>query len=419
MKKFFLPYHFSQLSIKLPDNLIVDVYSEKDMQADPDPELATENALSLLACDQLLPGRARKTISVAIAINDNTRPVPHQYILPPLLRWLNDLRISPQQITFFVATGTHKELTPDEIAHILPGDTAQYYKVLSHNCDNVGGLIYLGKTANETPVWINREYYQSDFKIVIGNIEPHHFMGYSGGVKTASIGLAGRDTITKNHKMLLLPEARAGSFDKNPMRMDIEEIGRMACIHLALNIILNKDKNISSVFAGKPVDVMRKGIAIVREQMMTRVTDLYDIVIASAGGYPKDINLYQAQKAMTHASYFAANGGTIILAAACSEGLGSKSFNNFVSDIGSAQEILDYFATHPFQIGPHKALQIVKITKDKKVILKSEINKDIPKYLLDTTNDIQQLINKTLPTTGIMPRIALLPSATHVIPYDS
>jgi len=81
--------------------------------------------------------------------------------------------------------------------------------------------------------------------------------------------------------------------------------------------------------------------------------------------------------------------------------------------------ILDYFATHPFQIGPHKALQIVKITKDKKVILKSEINKDIPKYLLDTTNDIQQLINKTLPTTGIMPRIALLPSATHVIPYDS
>ena len=369
MKKFHLPYHQSQITIELPDDQIVDVFGEKQVPVDPNPELSTDRALVHLAVEHYLPDHNRSTLSVAIAINDKTRPIPHQHLLPPLLRWLHNCGIFPNQITFYVATGTHQELTPKEILSILPGNIAHNYRVLSHNCDNINDLIYLGNTCCDTPVWINSQYYHSDLKIVVGNIEPHHFMGYSGGVKSVAIGLAGRETITTNHKMLLLPEAKAGNYDNNPMRMDIEEIGKMAGVHIALNVILNEEKQIITVLAGDPTSVMRKGIAIVQEQMMVNVAEPYDVVICSAGGFPKDINLYQSQKAMTHASYFARDGGKIILAAACSEGYGSKSFEELIALNGSSQEILGYFKEHPFQIGPHKALQIVKITQSLEVFL--------------------------------------------------
>ncbi len=343
MNSYCLPYHHSELCFDLPINITPDIYTPKKIPAISNPAQSIADELKQFQNEYPNHFRNIHKRTVAIAINDNTRPVPYHHLLPPLLDWLFESGISSSDVTFFIATGTHKALSRDEINHLLPDDIANNYSILSHNCDNRNDLLFLGKTRLDTPVWINRKYYHSDYKIVIGNIEPHHFMGFSGGVKTASIGLAGRDTITQNHKMLLLPEAKAGNYYTNPMRMDIEEIGEMIGIQLAINVILNEEKQILEVFAGIPKNVMGKGIEKVRNLMMSKLPAPYDIVLASAGGYPKDINLYQAQKAMTHSSFFVRDGGVIILAAACSEGFGNLLFENFIRSVTTTETIFQNF----------------------------------------------------------------------------
>jgi len=139
---------------------------------------------------------------------------------------------------------------------------------------------------------------------VVGDIELHHFAGFSGGVKSAAIGLCGRQTINANHHLLLDQYSTIGEYDNNPLRQDIEEIGEMIGVNYALNAVLTENKEIIEVFFGDPIAVMRAGIELVKELTLVPVDDLYDLVIASAGGFPKDINLYQSQKAMTHAARF-------------------------------------------------------------------------------------------------------------------
>jgi len=416
MNSYCLPYNRSKLCFELPKNIIPDIYTPKTIPAISNPAQSIKDQLKQF--QNVAPGKFGNIHknSVAIAINDNTRPVPYHHLLPPLMDWLFELGISSSDITFYVASGTHKALSHEEINHLLPDNVANNYAVLSHNCDIRGDLLFLGKTRLDTPVWINSKYYNSDIKIVIGNIEPHHFMGFSGGVKTASIGLAGRDTITQNHKMLLLPESKAGNYDTNPMRMDIEEIGEMIGIQLAINVILNEEKQILEVFAGTPKNVMKIGTEKIRNLMMTKLPALYDIVIASAGGYPKDINLYQAQKAMTHSSYFVKDGGVIILVAACSEGFGNLLFENFIRSVTNSEMIFQNFLQRPFEIGPHKALQIAKIKQRMEIILISEINPDIPAFLLNTSPTIEQALHQTGIFKRVGLRVAILPSATHTVP---
>ncbi len=129
--------------------------------------------------------------SAVIAINDKTRPVPHQDLLPPLLSRLEMLGLPPESILLLIATGTHLPMPPDEYARILPPEVIARYPILSHDCDDSANLVERGVTQRGTPVWVNRHFDQADLRIAVGNIEPHHFMGFSGGAKTAAVGLTG------------------------------------------------------------------------------------------------------------------------------------------------------------------------------------------------------------------------------------
>ena len=324
MKEFQLPYGKGTLTARLPNQANVDLIAPQDPPGAPDPLQAVAAAVSApLRVD--LTHLLSVSRSAAIAINDKTRPVPHQYLLSPLLKRLEAGGIPPERIHLIIATGTHLPMQPDEFAKILPADLLSRYPVVSHDCD-APDLVDLGYTSRLTPVKINRRFMQADLRIVLGNIEPHHFMGFSGGVKSAAIGLAGRATIVQNHSMLPEPNAKAGHYEDNPMRQDVEEIGKLARIQLALNAILNNEKQIVRVFFGDPVAVMEAGVPLARQICQVSIQHLYDLVIASAGGYPKDINLYQAQKALTHAAMMTRDGGTILLLAACAEGVGSAGY---------------------------------------------------------------------------------------------
>ncbi len=256
-----------------------------------------------------------------------------------------------------------------------------------------------------------------DLKICVGNIEPHHFMGFSGGVKTATIGLAGRETININHGC---PAAhkRSGVYHLNPMRQDIEQIGQKIPIHFCLGSVINEQKKITQIYWGEPMAVMKAAVPHIRETFGKIVSRPYDIVIASPGGHPKDINMYQAQKGLTHAARITKNKGWVILLAACPEGSGSQRYEDYVKKAKSHQSILKYFKKGFFEVGPHKAFQIAREAVRVNIILVSDLPpKQVKRWKLTPSKPelleplLQWLIEKHPPN----PRIALLPAATRTM----
>jgi nickel-dependent lactate racemase len=400
-------------------NTSVFLPNETEFRSNP-ADLIKNALLSPLGTDYFDQNAQLSGKKIAIAINDQTRPLPHAQILPALLDFLNEKGAENEFITFYIATGTHRKLTEEEISRVLPGNLAKKYRVHCHQCDDRENLSYLGTTQQGTPVHVNRDYYQSDVKIVVGSIEPHHFMGFSGGMKTAAIGLTGRETIQRNHSMLPDPNARMGLYSDNPMRMDVEEIGRMIGVQLALNVILDDNKRIIHAFWGDPQSVMQAGIPLSLQACQLGIPQdacHFDLVIASAGGFPKDINLYQSQKALTNSCLFSKNGGVIILAAGCRDGAGNDKFVQYMQGKTSWQQVLDDFPARPFEIGPHKAYQLAQQVKDHTIILISQMApEEVRKYMLLPASDMEaalQLAAEFLPQHY---RTAILPYATHSMP---
>jgi nickel-dependent lactate racemase len=217
--------------------------------------------------------------------------------------------------------------------------------------------------------------------------------------------------------MLAHPDAWIGKYENNPLRQDIEEIGKLIGVNLALNVVMNQDQQVADVFAGEPRAVMEAGIPRAKQICGVRCDTAYDLVVASAGGHPKDINFYQAQKALTHASLFAKPGAPIILASACPEGSGSAAYERLLAEVHSIEEIFAYFQSHPFQVGPHKALQVARILQRNPVILVSELPSELVRRMLLTSKPtLQEAVDaavKEMPEAG---RIVVLPHATTTLP---
>jgi lactate racemase len=354
---------------------------------------------------------------VAIAINDKTRPVPHEQMLPPLLDFLKKKGYSSDHIVFIIATGTHTPMPEIEFSKILPEQLYKEYRVISHNCDDLLNLQYLGETSAHTPIWINREYFNSDIKIGIGNIEPHHFMGFSGGNKSVSIGVTGRETITTNHAMITSPNAVVGYYENNPMRMDVEEIGDRIGVNCVLNVIMNTKREIVHALFGSPRAVMKKGVDLCRDVYQTSVAHPYDMVIASVGGYPKDINFYQAQKAMTHSALIVKPGGTVILCAECREGSGSAGYEAIMESSADYPQAMQRFLSQPFQIGPHKAYQVAKLLEKIDFYLVSSLSPALSKMLnLKSYSNLQGVFEQLKLQIPLQAAIAILPNAINTIP---
>ncbi len=402
MADYSIPYGKKSLHFTLPDSANVDVIAPQSASAAENPNELIASALQ----DSNLAAFANAE-SAAIAINDKTRPVPHDQLLPPLLEALETMGIAREAITLIIATGAHPPMPAAEFSQVVPAEILSRYRVTSHDCDDAANLIPLGETSRGTPVSVNRTYAQADLRIVIGNVEPHQFQGFSGGVKSAAIGLAGRETIETNHAWMTDPQSRLGVFESNPARQDVEEIGAIIGIHCALNVILNDKKKIARVLAGDPADVITAAIPLVREIYQVEVDYLYDLIIVSPGGHPKDINLYQAQKALAHAALVTRPEGTIILAAACPQGAGEERFEEWMLNTPSLDAILERFRQEGFCLGPHKAYQIARDVRGRSFFLLSDMPISYVERLhLVPVTDLQSLLQTETPAKehiGVMP----------------
>jgi nickel-dependent lactate racemase len=418
MPSFTFHYGHSSTDFTLPEKFDVCQVLPSSLKPDlPENELI-QNALSqpLNHCE--ISRLFSPDSKVVIVINDKTRPVPNGLLIPPLLEILHSLSVKKENIHFIIGMGTHIPMLAAEFSKILPQEIIEEYAVIAHNCDDDSNLACKGATSASTPVYVNGLFDTADVRIVVGNIEPHHFAGFSGGVKSAAIGVCGRKTINANHSLLLQKGSTLGNYESNPLRHDIEEIGRIIGVTLALNVVMNTEKQVLACFWGQPQDVMNAGIAISRSVSMQPVPNLVDLVIASAGGYPKDINLYQAQKAMTHASLLLKPGGIILLAAACEEGIGSQGYADFMQGINSVEQVFEKFDHQGFSVGPHKAILMARIVNEHPVLLMSNLPPaQVRQLLLTPVISIGEGLEQALRLNPAIHSIAVLPFAVSTIPF--
>ena len=238
-------------------------------------------------------------------------------------------------------------------------------------------------------------------------------------MKSAAIGVAGKKTINHNHAMMTDPNAKLGVYENNPARQDVEEIGRMIGIDFAVNAILNSKKEILSVLAGDPVEIMKIAIPQVKDIYQVPVFAPYDLMIVSPGGYPKDINVYQSQKGLAHACLVMNEGGTVILCAACQEGTGSQAYESWVTDaqIHTHDDVFTRFKHEGFQVGPHKAFQVSRDASRIQVMLISDMEADfVRNLLLHPLPDLQTALNNALKKLPEHARIGIMPNANTTIP---
>ena len=360
-----LHYGRSNLNIQIPGEY--DIICPKEVEGVKDIggelEACLYHPIGTKPLKKLVEGKG----SVVFLVNDITRPCPLKEILPAVLGHLNDSGIADGDITVVFGLGSHRRQTEKEQGELVGSEVFSRVRCIDHD---VNRCIDLGKSSYGTPIEIFSEVASADVKICIGSIEYHYFVGYTGGMKGMFPGVASMETITSNHRLMLREGAVVGNL-QSPVRKDIEEMGAKVGIDFIINVVLNAEKEVVKVVVGDPILAHREGASKVDSMLRVSVKP-HDLVIASTGGYPKDVNLYQSHKALENASMAVRKGGTIVLAAECPDGIGSETLIDWLSQASSPRDLIQRFSRE-FVLGGHKAYSLGKILEHSNVYLYSGI----------------------------------------------
>lgn len=401
-------------SLTIPEKAEVVVLSPATVPPLEDPiahlNQALDAPLERPAFERLLQNFRPKT--VAIAIPDETRPTPVKLLLPVVLtRLFNALpALKPDQVTLVVGGGLHPPLNEAGLKRVVPPDLARGCRVIAHDASR-SALTDYGTTHRGTPIRINAEYARADFKIVIGQIDPHQFVGFTGGAKGVVIGCAAADMIEHNHGLMFDDRARVGGLDGNPVREDMNEAGRRIGIDLAVNVVLDPEKRIVGLWSGDPEAVLRKGAETCAAVYGVGVDERFDIMVASCGGYPKDICLYQAQKGLNLASQAVKHGGKILLLAACPQGVGDDIYFDYVCQFATPQEALNDFKKLGFKMGAHKSYLFGRTLTNFEVAIASDLDPGTLRACHMRAADPELIIKEWVDDFPGRPRVGVVPNA--------
>lgn len=351
--------------------------------------------------------------TIAIIISDITRPMPSYVVLPILISQLNKIGVENENIQIIIALGSHRKQTEEEMIHLVSQEVYQQIHVINSG-DN--GYVLVGTTSRGTPVEIDRNVVEAKKRICIGNVEYHYFAGYSGGAKAIMPGCASMKSIQMNHRFMVKEEACAGHLKDNPVREDIEEATSFVGVDFIINSVLNPQKEIVYTACGDVNQAHRDACAHLAQYYLSPIKEKADIVIVSQAGAPKDLNLYQSQKALDNAKYAVKDNGIIILVASCKEGFGNTTFAEWMCRYQQPQEMIDALYQN-FVLGGHKAAAIAMVQKKAKIFLVSDLADDtVHKTFLTPFHYLQDAYQEAVKQLQIVPRVIAMPYGGSTLP---
>ena len=416
-----LAYGRTGLDVTLPDDANITVIENQFVPPLPDPAGALSYALQAPLESRPLRELVRADQTVAVVFSDITRPTPNYLILPAVLDELQ--HVPPEHIVLCNALGTHRPNTSDELRQMLGEALVDTYRIEQNKADDPATQVCLGTSSFGHEIWINRTYMTADVKILTGFIEPHFFAGFSGGGKAVMPGMAGTRTVFGNHDAGMIANSKAtwGITHGNPIWEEAREAALKTDPTLLLNVTLNRNKQITGVFAGKLEAAHDAGIDFVRQSSMVAVDEPYDIVITTNSGYPLDLNLYQSVKGMSAAEQIVRPGGSIIIAAECSDGVPEHGLYGQLlreaDNPGSLFEaILDASETRQDQWQAQIQARIQQ-KADVYVYTDHLTDHQIRNALLLPCTDIAATVETLREKYGRDARIGILPEGPQTIPY--
>jgi lactate racemase len=364
-----LPYGKGEVRIELDPSCHLDTIVYNGW-TDGSAESLIREALERPIGSPRLQTLARGKANAVILISDISRLCPSYLFLPYLLKELNDGGMPDESITIIVALGLHRKQTPEELSKLVGPSVLQRVRVENHSAVPED-CVSLGFTTQGTPIEVNQKVAETDLLIITGNIEPHALAGMSGGVKAVIPGTASWRCIEKNHSLSQKYPSEPGIVD-NVVRRDMEEAARAVSIDFLFNVIVNHRRELIAAVAGHPSLAHQEGISAARNRFLVPVARAYDLVIASPGGYPKDIQLYQAVKSLVNASKITVPGGTIVLVAHCEEMFGNGIFQYWTEVVQDRARMVQMLKER-FVIGAHKIEHIDNVLSKHRVLLFSSV----------------------------------------------
>ncbi len=415
-----LEYGRSGLEVELPDRNVVKCLGYRAAAPVPDPTAVIQEVLARPTGTRPLADLARGRQSACVVISDVTRPVPNAVLLPPILAVLEANGIPRDRIVILVATGLHRPNLGDELVEMVGREVADAYRIENHHGCEQAEHVHLGESPRGVPIWIDRRYVEADLKITTGLIEPHFMAGFSGGRKLVCPGIAGIETIRAWHSPRFLehPSARSGCIDGNPVHEENTWIARRAGCDFIVNVVIDAERQILKVVAGDMEAAWLEGVEYVRGLVRDTVAEAVDIVVTSSAGYPLDTTYYQSVKGMVAAMEIVKPGGTVIVAASMSEGIGSKPFQSLfdthVSLDAFCQEIAnpEYFVMDQWQL---EMLAKIRRKAAVKAVTDGLPPEVLRRLFIEPAASVEAAVADALAEHGADATIAVIPKGPYVI----
>ncbi|MHB0878752.1 MAG: nickel-dependent lactate racemase family protein [Anaerolineae bacterium] len=410
-----LAYGKTGLDLDLPGQ--VTILERKPEAGVADEAMAIRAALRAPIGSAPLRDLVRPSDSVAIVFSDITRPMPSDRVLPVLLAELD--HVPDANITLINALGTHRANTAEELRRMLGPGIVDRYRVVQHDAWDEAGLATVGVSERGYPLKVSCRFLDADVRILTGFVEPHFFAGFSGGPKAVLPGVAGIETIMRNHdfEMAADPGTTWLEVDTNRMYREVERTALLAKPTFLLNVTLNPQGRISGVFAGDMLAAHRQAREAVRASAMLPVREPFDVVVTSNGGYPLDLNLYQAIKGVSAAARVVRKGGAIIMAAQCWDGLPEHGrYAELLCAAESPEALLEHVCNLSEPIQDQWQAQIqAQLQLHADVYVFSELSpKQVTDALLLRCDDIAGSVARLIEEKG--PRVAVMPEGPFVVP---
>ena len=417
---FDLAYGTGTLPLDLPDGLEPVVLVANEQPALPDAVQAVRDGLkNPIGAEPLVKQlKDKKPEKIVVVVNDETRPTPYYAFFPPLVEAFEEAGIRDDQVTFVIATGIHDPHSKELNEKTYGKHMTDRFKFVSHIAKDDDSLVHMGRFDSGYEFYVNKLAVEADFLITVGVVMPHYFAGFSGGRKSILPGLAGFRTVEQNHARMVELMDNLPPIRQNPVSLEMIEAARMVGVNFIINAVTGSNKEVVKIVAGDLVAAWYEAVETSSSMFEIPFEKQVDICVSSACGYPRDVNMYQAQKALDHADRITRDGGTIILVTESPSGYGEDVFERWMRKGMTPQQIMDRIRTN-FVMGGHKAYGFAKVAANKKFILVSSLSAEDSLPLFATKAESVQAAFDAALAENPGATVAVLPQGSLTLPVQA